>query len=56
MKAMNVTAFVVGLAGYTAAVIGVALVSVPAALISGGLTAIAWSGFTARSLARREKA
>lgn len=55
MKALNVAAFVVGLVGFCALLTGIALLSVPAALILGGAMAIAWSGFTARALARQRK-
>lgn len=55
MKALNVAAFVVGLMGFCALMTGVALLSVPVALILGGVMAIAWSGFTARAMARQGK-
>ena len=55
MKALNVAAFVVGMAGFCALMTGVALLSVPAALMLGGTMAIAWSGFTARAIARQRK-
>lgn len=55
MKALNLAAFVVGLIGFACAITGVALVSVPAALIAGGSTAILWSAFTARAIARVSK-
>lgn len=55
MKALNVAAFSVGLLGFAAAVTGVSLISPPLALITGGLTGMAWSGFTARAIARGRK-
>jgi len=53
MKALNLAAFVVGLLGVAAVIGGVAMLSVPAALITGGTVAIAWSGVVARAVARK---
>lgn len=55
MKALNAAAFVVGVLGFCTLITGVALLSLPAALILGGAMGIAWSGFTARALARQRK-
>jgi len=55
MKALSLTAFAVGILGFGSVVLGVGLVSVPAALIVGGAVAIAWSAFTARAVARARK-
>jgi hypothetical protein len=55
MNSLSVAAFMVGLLGFAALIAGVALMSVPLALIVGGAMAILWSGFTARALARQRK-
>lgn len=52
MKALDILALVVGIAGFGMLIAGIAMISIPGALITAGACLLAWSYLAATAAAR----